>query len=54
MRRIQEANEVQYKIAIKLLDIMLRRDIITSDEYREIDKLNRQTFTLELSKVYAQ
>lgn len=49
----QTANEVKYKVALKLLDIMLRNGIITSNEYKEIDALNRQTFTPELSKVYA-
>lgn len=53
MTKIQEANEVQYKITLKLLNIMLRREIITPDEYQKIDELNRQTFTPELSKVYA-
>lgn len=54
MTKTQEANEVQYKIALKLLNIMLWREIITPDEYKKIDELNRQTFTPELSKVYAQ
>jgi len=54
MSRTQETNEVQYKISIKLLNILLRTGIITSDEYKKIDALNRQTFTPELSKVYAQ
>lgn len=54
MSKVQAANEVQYKISLKLLNIMLRTGIITSDEYRKIDDLDRQTFTPELSKVYAQ
>jgi hypothetical protein len=53
MSRTEEANEVNYKVAVKLLDIMLRNGIITSTEYKKIDDLNRQTFTPELSKVYA-
>ena len=53
MSRTEEANEVNYKVAVKLLDIMLRNGIITSSEYKKIDDLNRQTFTPELSKVYA-
>jgi len=53
MSRTQEANEVKYKVALKLLDIMLRNGLISPDEYKKIDDLNRQTFTPELSKVYA-
>ncbi|AEY67610.1 SHOCT domain-containing protein [Clostridium sp. BNL1100] len=53
MSRTEEANEVNYKVAVKLLDIMLRNGIITPSEYQKIDDLNRQTFTPELSKVYA-
>ena len=53
MSKTQEANEVKYKVALKLLDIMLRRDLITLAEYKKIDDLNRQTFLPELSKVYA-
>lgn len=53
MSKIQESNEVKYKIAVKLLNIMLRNEIISPDEYKKIDDLNRQTFTPELSKVYA-
>ncbi|AEY67547.1 SHOCT domain-containing protein [Clostridium sp. BNL1100] len=53
MSKNQTANEVKYKVALKLLDIMLRNGIITPDEYKKIDALNRQTFTPELSKVYA-
>lgn len=54
MSRAQETNEVQYKITVKLLNILLRTGIITSDEYKKIDTLNRQTFTPELSQVYAK
>lgn len=53
MSKTEEANEVKYKVTVKLLNIMLRNDIITSSEYEKIDDLNRQTFTPELSKVYA-
>jgi len=53
MSKTEEANEVKYKVTVKLLDIMLRNGIITPSEYQKIDDLNRQTFTPELSKVYA-
>ena len=54
MSKTQEANEVMYKITVKLLNIMLRNRIISREEYKKIDELNRQTFKPELSKVYAQ
>lgn len=53
MSRTEEANEVNYKVALKLLDIMLRNGLISPAEYKKIDDLNRQSFTPELSKVYA-
>ena len=53
MSRNQAANEVKYKVDLKLLDIMLRNGLISPEEYKKIDDLNRQMFTPELSKVYA-
>lgn len=53
MSRDQTANEVKYKVALKLLDIMLHNGLISPAEYKKIDELNRQTFTPELSGVYA-
>ena len=52
MSKNQTANEVKYKVAVKLLDIMLRNGLISPAEYKRIDELNRQTFTPELSEVY--
>ncbi len=54
MSKTQASNEVQYKISIKYLNILLRNGIITLDEYKKIDDLNRQTFTPELSQVYVR
>ncbi|EHQ88690.1 SHOCT domain-containing protein [Desulfosporosinus youngiae] len=54
MSRDQEANEVKYKAAVKLLEIMLSKGLITLAEYRKIDELNRQTFTPELAEVYVK
>jgi hypothetical protein len=53
MSKSQETNEVKYKVALKLLNIMLRNGLISSAEYEKIDELNRQTFSPELAKVYA-
>ena len=48
----QEAYEVKYKVALRLLDKMLRNRLISSDEHKKIDLLNRKTFSPEFSKVY--
>lgn len=52
MSKEQTANEVKYKITLKLLAILLRNGLITQEEYEKIDDLNRQTFLPELAKVY--
>lgn len=52
MTKEQSIKEVEYKMALKLLNILLSRGIITEEEYGEIDELNRQTFSPELSGVY--
>lgn len=49
----KEANEIYYKLAVKLLDLMLKNEFITSEEYEKIDSLNRNSFEPELSGVYA-
>jgi len=53
MSKSQEANEVKYKVTLKLLNIMLRNGLIFPAEYEKIDELNCQTFSPELAKVYA-
>ena len=52
MTREQSVKEVEYKMAVKMLKILLCRGIITDEEYVRIDELNRQTFSPQLSKVY--
>ena len=53
MTKEQSIKEVEYKMALKLLNILLNRGIITKKELKRIDELNRQTFYPELSEVYA-
>lgn len=53
MTKEQSKGEVQYKMALKMLDILLRRGIVTEEEYEKIDDLNRQSFSPQLAKVYA-
>lgn len=52
MTKEQSIKEVEYKMSLKLLNILLNRGIITEIEYGKIDDLNRQTFSPELSEVY--
>ena len=53
MTREQSKGEVQYKMALKMLDILMRRGIVSVEEYEKIDHLNRQSFSPQLAKVYA-
>ncbi len=52
MSKEQSRQEVQYKMARKMLQILLRRGIVTEDEYEKIDALNCQSFSPQLAKVY--
>lgn len=52
MDAVQSAKEVKYKMALKLLEILKRRGIVSDVEYVQIDTLNRQSFSPALSKVY--
>ena len=52
MTKEQTLNEIEYKMALKLLNILLNREIINKEEYEKIDELNRQIFSPELSEVY--
>lgn len=52
MTKEQSKCEVQYKMAQKMLGILLRRGIVSEEEYKKIDDLNRQSFSPQLAKVY--
>jgi len=52
MTKEQSKCEVQYKMAQKMLGILLRRGLVCEEEYKKIDDLNRQTFSPQLAKVY--
>lgn len=52
MTKEQLSKEVEYKMALKLLNILLNRGIINEEEFAKIDELNRQTFSPELREVY--
>lgn len=53
MDQKKETKEMHYKLAVRLLDLMLKNEFITQEEYEKIDSLNRETFSPELSGVYA-
>lgn len=53
MNEKKEAREVHYSIARRILNQMLEERDITEEEYRKIDRLNWETFSPGLAKVYA-
>lgn len=53
MEQKKETKELHYKMAVKLLDLMLKNGFLLPEEYKRIDALNRETFSPELQKVYA-
>ena len=48
----QTKKEINYKVSLKLLENLKYKGIISDMEYAEIDKLNRQSFSPVLDKVY--
>lgn len=48
----REARELYYKVAVKLLDLMLEREFLLPEEYAQIDRLNRESFIPELAGIY--
>lgn len=50
----RETREVQYKLAVKLLALMVNNGFLLPEECERIDALNREVFSPELSKVYVQ
>ena len=53
MENKKEAREMQYKLSVKLLDIMVNSGFLLPEEYEKIDALNLETFSPELAEVYA-
>jgi hypothetical protein len=52
MSQTQITNEIKYKVALSLLDSMFEKGLITLSELKEIDRLNRNSFTPTLAEVY--
>ena len=44
-------NEIYYKMALGIINKMLQKDLITEDEFKKIDRLNRETFKPGLVKI---
>jgi hypothetical protein len=53
MEREKIAREMQYKLSVKLLEVMVSSGFLLPEEYEKIDVLNRETFSPELAKVYS-
>ena len=53
MSEQRETREMQYQLSRKLLDLMLKNGFLQPEEYEKIDALNRESFSPELSEVYA-
>lgn len=53
MEKKKETRELHYKLAVRLLELMLENGFLQQEEYEKIDELNRKTFSPELSEVYA-
>ncbi|MDL2310394.1 hypothetical protein LJC13_00275 [Peptostreptococcaceae bacterium OttesenSCG-928-C18] len=51
MSQEQFLNEIGYSRAVKLLQMMLEKGLITQEEYTKIDRLNRQSFTPKLAPI---
>ena len=49
MSHEQLQNELNYSMSVKLIQKMLAKGLITPDEYRKIDMLNRESFRPNLA-----
>ena len=49
----QMQNEIQYHQSVKIIDKLLDKGLITKEQYRRIDLLNRQSFKPTLAGVMA-
>lgn len=52
MSKDQIQNEISYQLAKELLMRMLFRNLITQEEFNQINSLNLQTFQLAEAKLY--
>ena len=53
MSQEQMNKEIKYKLAVSLLNSLLSRGIITQEEYKEAEEIQRNLYTPILAEVYA-
>lgn len=44
-------NEIYYKLSLDIIKKMLQKELITEQEFKEIDELNRESFRPKLRNV---
>lgn len=52
MEKRKETREMHYKLAVKLLEMMVKNGVLLPEESEKIDALNREYFSPELAEVY--
>ena len=52
MEKKRETREMHYKLAVKLLEMMVKNGVLLPEESEKIDALNRESFSPELAEVY--
>lgn len=53
MSQMQMQNELNYSMSVKVIKKMLEKNLISADEYRKIDQLNRASFSPKLAPLMA-
>jgi len=51
MSQEQMQNELNYCLALRIIKKMLIKGLITDDEFKKIDRLNRNSFKPELAQI---
>ena len=53
MSQKQFQNELYYRLSVNLIQKMLAKGLITEDEFKKIDALNRVSFSPKLAAIMA-
>ena len=53
MSQEQFQNELNYRLSVKFIQKMLVKGLITEDEFKKIDALNRISFSPKLAAIMA-
>jgi hypothetical protein len=51
MSQEQFQNELNYSLSVKFIQKMLDKGLITEDEFKKIDRLNRASFKPNLAQI---